>query len=89
MSISDELMFRYYELLTSNDLQEVKQQHPMEAKIALAEQIVTRYHGADEARHGKEEFQKKFRKREFPDSPDATVILKKKTSRIHPICPML
>ncbi len=81
MSISDELMFRYYELLTTNDLQEVKKQHPMEAKIALAEQIVTRYHGVDEARHGKEEFQKKFRKREFPDSPDATVILKKEDFR--------
>ena len=77
MSISDELMLRYYELLTSNNVQEVKEQHPMEAKIALAEQIVSRYHGIREARQGKEEFQKKFRKREFPDSPDATVILKK------------
>ncbi len=77
MSISDELMFRYYELLTSNDLDEVKQQHPMEAKIALAEQIVSRYHGEAGAHQGKEEFQQKFRKREFPDEPDATVILKK------------
>ncbi|MDA0738982.1 MAG: tyrosine--tRNA ligase [Nitrospirae bacterium] len=77
MSISDELMFRYYELLTSNNLDEVKQQHPMEAKIALAEQIVSRYHGLEGAQQGKEEFQQKFRKREFPDEPDATVILKK------------
>jgi len=77
MSISDELMFRYYELLTSNNLDEVKQQHPMEAKIALAEQIVSRYHGTEGALQGKEEFQQKFRKREFPDEPDATVILKK------------
>jgi len=78
MSISDELMFRYYELLTSNSLDEVKHQHPMEAKIALAEQIVSRYHGVAGAQQGKEEFQQKFRKREFPDEPDATVILKKK-----------
>jgi tyrosyl-tRNA synthetase len=77
MSISDELMFRYYELLTSNDLDVVKQQHPMEAKIALAEQIVSRYHGDEGAQQGKEEFQQKFRKREFPDEPDATVTLKK------------
>jgi len=77
MSISDELMLRYYELLTSDDLDEVKKQHPMEAKIALAEQIVSRYHGAEGAQQGKEEFQQKFRKREFPDEPDATVILKK------------
>jgi len=77
MSISDELMLRYYELLTSDDLDAVKKQHPMEAKIALAEQIVSRYHGAEGAQQGKEEFQQKFRKREFPDEPDATVILKK------------
>ncbi len=77
MSISDELMLRYYELLTLDDLDEVKKQHPMEAKIALAEQIVSRYHGVDGAQQGKEEFQQKFRKREFPDEPDATVILKK------------
>jgi tyrosyl-tRNA synthetase len=77
MSISDELMLRYYELLTSDNLEAVKKQHPMEAKIALAEQIVSRYHGAEGAKQGKEEFQQKFRKREFPDEPDATVILKK------------
>ena len=81
MSISDELMFRYYELLTSNDLQEVKQLHPMEAKIVLAEQIVGRYHGLDKARQGKEEFQQKFRNREFPDAPDAIVILKREDFR--------
>jgi len=77
MSISDELMLRYYELLTSDNLEAVKKQHPMEAKIVLAEQIVSRYHGAEGAKQGKEEFQQKFRKREFPDEPDATVILKK------------
>lgn len=83
MSISDELMFRYYELLTSNNLDEVKQQHPMEAKIALAEQIVSRYHGGEGAQQGKEEFQQKFRKREFPDEPDATVLLKKEDFEDH------
>lgn len=77
MSISDELMLRYYELLTSDNLEAVKKQHPMEAKIALAQQIVSRYHGVEVAHQGKEEFQQKFRKREFPDEPDATVILKK------------
>ncbi len=77
MSISDELMLRYYELLTSDNLEAVKKQHPMEAKIALAQQIVSRYHGGEGAHQGKEEFQQKFRKREFPDEPDATVILTK------------
>ena len=46
MSISDDLMFRYYELLTSDDLDAVKQRHPKEAKLDLAEAMVTRYHGA-------------------------------------------
>jgi len=49
----------------------------MEAKIELAQQIVSRYHGVEGAHQGKEEFQQKSRKREFPDEPDATVILKK------------
>ena len=81
MSVSDELMFRYYELLTSNDLQDIKQQHPMEAKIALAEQIVSCYHGDDAAKQGKEGFEQKIRNREFPNVPDATVILKKEDFR--------
>ncbi|GIW54015.1 MAG: hypothetical protein KatS3mg082_0419 [Nitrospiraceae bacterium] len=46
MSISDTLMLRYYELLTTEDLTRVKSLHPMDAKQALAEQIVVRYHGA-------------------------------------------
>ena len=81
MSVSDELMFRYYELLTSNDLQDIKQRHPMEAKIALAEQIVSCYHGDDAAKQGKEGFEQKIRNREFPNVPDATVILKKEDFR--------
>src|SRR5881296_228538 len=45
MSISDTLMLRYYELLTTQDLAQVRTMHPMEAKLTLAEQIVARYHG--------------------------------------------
>lgn len=75
MSISDALMLRYYELLTNEDLSCVKTMHPMEAKLALAEQVVARYHGADAARRARAEFQQKFREREFPAEPDARVIL--------------
>ena len=75
MSISDDLMFRYYELLTSDDLDAVKQRHPKEAKLDLAEAMVTRYHGADTGRQAKEDFEQKFRKREFPEQPDVTVTL--------------
>src|SRR5207253_8915611 len=45
MSISDALMLRYYELLTTADLKVVKAMHPMEAKLALAREVVSRYHG--------------------------------------------
>ena len=75
MSIGDDLMFRYYELLTSEDLDAVKQRHPKEAKLDLAEAMVTRYHGEEAARQAKDAFEQKFRKREFPEQPDVTVTL--------------
>ena len=52
MSISDPLMFRYYELLTTEDLGKIKSLHPMEAKQRLAELIVQRYHGEEAAEAG-------------------------------------
>jgi tyrosyl-tRNA synthetase len=70
MSISDALMLRYYELLTTEDLSRVKALHPMEAKQSLAEMIVASYHGADAGRQARAEFQQKFQEREFPDEPD-------------------
>lgn len=76
MSISDRLMYRYYELLTTEDLGRVKALHPMETKQTLAELIVAQYHGADAGKQAKAEFQQKFQKQEFPDEPDTRVILK-------------
>ena len=75
MSISDDLMMRYYELLTTEDLEAVKQKHPMEAKMDLAELVVRQYHGASAAAQGKEDFQQRFQSKEFPDQPDVTVVL--------------
>jgi tyrosyl-tRNA synthetase len=75
MSISDTLMFRYYELLTTEDLGRVRAMHPMEAKLALAEQLVSRYHGPEAAQAARQDFQHKFQDKEFPARPDATVIL--------------
>lgn len=75
MSISDLLMHRYYELLTTEDLGRVKTLHPMEAKQALAELLVGRYHGAEAGRQARAEFQQKFQKQEFPDQPDKHLIL--------------
>jgi tyrosyl-tRNA synthetase len=73
MSISDQLMVRYYELLTNEDLTRIKVAHPMEAKQALGERIVARYHGAEAAREARKQFQHCFSHREFPAHPDAHV----------------
>ena len=76
MSISDELMFRYYELLTDiplADLQKLRadiaasHRHPMDAKADLAVRIITDYHGAAAAELAREEFNRVFRKRETPE----------------------
>lgn len=67
MSISDELMMQYYELLTIENLDEVKQKHPMQAKKDLARILVTRFHGEDGAKAGLEHFEKVFSKKENPD----------------------
>ncbi len=67
MSISDELMYRYYELLTQADLNIVKNMHPKEAKSSLAREIVERYHGKEEALKAAEGFDKIFTKKNIPD----------------------
>ncbi len=76
MSISDTLMYRYYELLTTEDLGHAKSLHPMEAKQTLAELIVARYHGTDAGKQARAEFQQRFQAKEFPDEPDKRVDLK-------------
>lgn len=82
MSISDDLMMRYYELLTVLDLEQVKRQHPMEAKKALAEQLVRQYHGNDGANEAKADFQQRFQKRDSPDKPDFSIELSPKNFNI-------
>ncbi|MDR3195352.1 MAG: tyrosine--tRNA ligase [Endomicrobium sp.] len=70
MSISDELMYKYYELLSQDDLSIIKTMHPKEAKLALAVQIVERRHGKEAALKEKEEFNKVFAKKDIPDNID-------------------
>lgn len=66
MSISDELMYRYYELLTQDDLETVKKMHPKDAKVSLAKQIVERYWTKQDAQNAQEEFNKIFAKKDMP-----------------------
>jgi len=75
MSISDALMLRYYELLTTEDLADVKAAHPMEAKQTLAAMMVAQYHGAEAGRQARMAFQQKFQEREFPSEPDVRLCL--------------
>ncbi len=67
MSISDELMVRYYELLTDEDLEGVKRLHPREAKVRLAQELVATYHGASAARKARQEFEEVFSRDGIPE----------------------
>ncbi|MDH5662573.1 MAG: tyrosine--tRNA ligase [Elusimicrobiota bacterium] len=78
MSISDELMVKYYELLTEENLEEVKKMHPRQAKANLAKGIVETYYGETEAEKAKGEFEKVFVKRELPEEIKEIRIREKK-----------
>ena len=76
MSISDELMWRYYTLLTdvrADQIEELKANvtsgslHPMQAKKDLARRIVADFHSEQAAREGAENWAKQFQKHETPD----------------------
>ncbi|TAJ78138.1 tyrosine--tRNA ligase [bacterium] len=56
MSISDPLMWRYYELLTDEDLNQARLIHPKEAKLKLAALLVERFHGSEKAREARTHF---------------------------------
>src|SRR5580698_133821 len=80
MSISDQQMWLYMELLTDRLPQEITrlqrhvaegQAHPMEVKIGLAQEIIAGFHGQDVATHAAEEFRQVFQKRGAPsDVPE-------------------
>lgn len=67
MSISDELMYRYYELLTDEDLGAIKKMHPKDAKMKLGSMIVSHYHGEREGKAARSEFEKVFSQRDIPN----------------------
>ena len=78
MSISDQLMLRYYELLTDENPNEIKRLHPRQAKTKLAREIVRKYYGEDEAEEAEEEFDKIFVKRKVPEEIEEIRIPQKK-----------
>ena len=75
MSISDELMWRYYELLSDKDLRQIQTArsavesgslHPMEAKKSLATELVAKFHSADAAQSAQDYFETRYQKRSVP-----------------------
>lgn len=75
MSITDDLMYRYYTLLSDKSLSEIEKMkkeieegsyHPMQAKKDLAREIVARYHGAKAGVEAEEEFVRIFSNRNTP-----------------------
>ena len=76
MSIPDQIMWSYYELVTDRTPPEIaalKKEvsggalHPMEAKMRLAQEVISGFHGEDPARKAAENFQRVFRDRQAPD----------------------
>ena len=76
MSISDELMWRYYELLSEKSLEDIENMkrgvetgevHPKTCKEELAQEIISRYHGEDEAKAARQNFASVFASGGVPD----------------------
>ena len=76
MSISDELMWRFYELLTDMPMAEIKslqgkvasgEAHPMKLKQDLAQRIVTDFHSADAAQAAAENWSRQFQQHKVPE----------------------
>ena len=75
MQVSDDLMWRYYLLLTDKSEAEIirmrETMHPMEAKIALGKSVVADFHSADDAGRAAETFNRVVRHKEIPDDIQA------------------
>jgi tyrosyl-tRNA synthetase len=74
MSVSDEIMWRYYELLTDVSIEQIekmkRETHPMQAKKDLARRIVADFHSAEAATKAGEDWAKQFQKDEVPEEAE-------------------
>jgi len=84
MSVSDELMWRYFELLSFRPIDEIdgfqKQidqgSNPRDIKFLLCEEIITRFHSPQAAENAKDDFIKRFQKNAIPDElPEVAINL--------------
>src|SRR5438067_5874135 len=83
MSLSDEMMWGYYELLTDVSIAEIRKMreesaagssNPMKLKKQLAERIVADFHSAEEANHAAEDWSKQFQRDEVPDEVEHVIV---------------
>ena len=84
MSISDELMWRYYELLSFRPIAEIDDlksevesgKNPRDVKIALAQELIARFHSQDDADAALQDFIQRFQKNAIPDDmPELSISL--------------
>jgi len=83
MSISDEMMWRYYELLTDVSVSEIEgmrshaksgQAHPMKLKQDLARRIVTDFHSAESAERAAQDWSRQFQKDQVPEEIEEVTV---------------
>ena len=88
MSVSDELMWRYFELLSFRPMSEIDSfkseveqgKNPRDVKFLLAEEIISRFHSVDAARRAQKDFISRFAKGAIPDEmPEVTLRLEDDT----------
>jgi tyrosyl-tRNA synthetase len=81
MSVSDALMWKYYELLSRrscDEIQNIKNEwHPMDAKKTLAFEIVSWFHDEESAVEAQSDFETKFSDRQFPENAREVTIERK------------
>jgi tyrosyl-tRNA synthetase len=83
MSISDDLMWKYYELMTDQTVDEINtlkfkcesgEENPRNLKVALAKSIISDFHSEQAANEAESEFNRRFVNKEIPDEIDEKVI---------------
>lgn len=84
MSISDVLMWRYYDLLSGLSIEQIAAQkerveqgtNPRDIKIELAKELIARFHSEEDAQAAHDDFIKRFQKKALPDEiPELTITI--------------
>jgi len=83
MSISDDLMWRYHELLTDLTVEQITSlrrdaenglRNPRDIKAELAKSIISDFHSAEDAKHAEEEFNRIFRSKQRPEEVEERAV---------------